>query len=153
MTWAQLGSAERCQRRRRCAQIPALWVTLERRSVQARARRRLRRVQHPLLVTCLPRCPPPQLLCSSPASRESRPPSPSPRDANRARPGLDGESLSICHFSLGSAVRHTAHLWALRFPSTVSPRASASCPLRPADLARFADALLVAGSVSPGWVV
>ena len=56
MTWAQLGSAERCRRRRRCAQIPALWVTLERRSVQARARRRLRRVQHPLLVTCLPRC-------------------------------------------------------------------------------------------------
>jgi hypothetical protein len=29
---------------------PALWVTLERRSVQARARRRLRRFQHPLFV-------------------------------------------------------------------------------------------------------
>lgn len=32
------------------AALPALWVTLERRSVQARARRRLRRSQHRLFV-------------------------------------------------------------------------------------------------------
>ena len=33
-----------------CALLPAFWVTLERRSVQARARRRLRRFRHPLFV-------------------------------------------------------------------------------------------------------